>query len=111
MLGFSSATVPSLRGPQGCVRSGFTASVKSAGVKSAAFYLDGHHMRTLGPANSRKGLLSVYVDVSKLKVGAHHVKATITMKPVTSGGKAATASRSLTVVRCHSAVVTPRFTG
>ena len=111
VLGFASATVPSLRGPQGCVRSGFTASVKSAGVKTAAFYLDGHHMRTLGPANSRKGLLSVYIDVSKLKVGAHHVKATITMKPVSAGGKAAKASRSLTVVRCHSAVVTPRFTG
>ncbi len=111
VLGFASATVPSLRGPQGCVRSGFTASVKSAGVKSVVFYLDGHRLRTMGPANSRKGLISLYIPVSKLNVGAHRVKAAITMKPVSSGGKASKASRSLTVVRCHSAVVTPRFTG
>jgi uncharacterized repeat protein (TIGR01451 family) len=111
VLGFASATVPSLRGPQGCVRAGFTASVKSAGVKSVVFYLDGHRLRTMGPANSRKGLISLYIPVSKLNVGAHRVKAAITMKPVTSGGKASKASRSLTVVRCHSAVVTPRFTG
>jgi uncharacterized repeat protein (TIGR01451 family) len=111
VLGFASATVPSLRGPQGCVRSGFTASVKSAGVKSVVFYLDGHRLRTMGPANSHKGLISLYIPVSKLNVGAHRVKAAITMKPVSSGGKASKASRSLTVVRCHSAVVTPRFTG
>ena len=49
--------------------------------------------------------------MSKLKVGPHRVKATITMKPATSGGKAAKGSRGLTVVRCHSAVITPHFTG
>lgn len=111
VLGFTSATVPALRGPQGCVRSGFTASVKSAGVKSVVFYLDGHRLRTMGPANARKGLISLYIPVSKLNVGAHRVKAAITMKPLSTGGKASKASRSLTVVRCHSAVVTPRFTG
>jgi uncharacterized repeat protein (TIGR01451 family) len=111
VLGFTSATVPSLRGPQGCVRSSVTASVKSAGVKSVVFYIDGHKLRAMGPSQARKGLLSIRIDVSKMKVGAHHVKATITMKPVSSGGKAAKASRSLTVVRCHSAVVTPHFTG
>jgi uncharacterized repeat protein (TIGR01451 family) len=111
VLGFASATVPSLHGPQGCVRNGFTASVKSAGVKSVVFYLDGHLLRTIGSSSARKGLLSLYIPVSKLKVGAHRVKATITMKPVSSGGKAAKASRSLTVVRCHSAVITPHFTG
>jgi uncharacterized repeat protein (TIGR01451 family) len=111
VLGFASATVPSLRGPQGCVRSGFTASVKSSGVKSVVFYLDGHRLRTMGPANSRKGLISLYIPVSKLNVGAHRVKAIITMKPLGTGGKASKATRALTVVRCHSAVVTPRFTG
>lgn len=111
VLGFSSATVPSLRGPQGCVRSSVTASVKSAGVKSVVFYIDGHRLRTMGPSSARKGLLSIRIDVSKMTVGAHRVKATITMKPVSAGGKAAKASRSLTVVRCHSAVVTPHFTG
>lgn len=111
VLGFASATVPSLRGPQGCVRSTFTASVKSAGVSSVIFYLDGRRLRRVTSANARKGLLSIRIDVSKLKVGPHRVKATITMKPTTAGAKAAKASRGLTVVRCHSAVITPHFTG
>ncbi len=111
VLGFASATVPSLRGPQGCVRSSVTASVKSAGVKSVVFYIDGHKLRTLTASAARKGLISIRIDVSKMKVGPHRVKATITMKPVSAGGKASKASRSLTVVRCHSAVVTPHFTG
>ncbi len=111
VLGFASATVPSLRGPQGCVRSSVIASVKSSGVKSVVFYIDGHRLRTLGASAAHKGLISIRIDVSKMKVGPHHVKATITMKPVSAGGKAAKATRSLTVVRCHSAVVTPHFTG
>src|SRR5262249_25417402 len=45
VLGFASATVPSLRGPQGCVRTSFTASIKSAGVSSVIFYLDGHKLK------------------------------------------------------------------
>jgi len=46
----------------------------------------------------------------KLKVGAHHVTAKIYMKG-TATAKAAHATRSLTVIRCHTAVVTPKFTG
>ncbi len=111
VLGFASATVPSLRGPQGCVRSAFTAGVKSAGVSSVIFYLDGRHLKRLTSHNAHKGLISIKIDVSKLKVGPHRVKATITMKPASSGAKAAKASRGLTVVRCHSAVITPHFTG
>jgi hypothetical protein len=110
VLGFSLATVPSLRGPRGCVRRSVTASVKSAGVKTVVFYLDGHRLRTLGPSAARKGLLSIRIDLSKKKAGAHRVKATITMKPITAGGKTAKASRLLTVVRCHSAVVIPHIT-
>ena len=111
VLGFASATVPSLRGPQGCVRSTFTASVKSAGVSSVIFYLDGRRLKRLTSGNARKGLLSIKIDISKSKVGPHRVKASITMKPATSGGKATKASRALTVVHCHSAVITPHFTG
>lgn len=111
VLGFASATVPSLRGPQGCVRGSFTASVKSAGVSSVTFYLDGHMLKRLTSRNSRKGLLSVRIDGSKLKVGAHRVLAKITMKQSSPTAKAAKASRALTIVRCQSAVITPHFTG
>lgn len=111
VLGFSSATVPALKGPQGCVRGLFTASVRSAGVATVVFYLDGHRLKTLTSKNSHKGLISIRIDPGKLKVGAHHVMAKITMKKSSSTAKAAHSTRSLTVIRCHAAVVTPHFTG
>ena len=111
VLGFASATVPSLRGPQGCVRSAFTASIKSAGVSSVIFYLDGQRLKRLTASAARKGVISISINASKLKVGAHHVKAAITMKPTAAGAKATKANRSLTVVRCRSAVIAPHFTG
>jgi hypothetical protein len=92
------------------VRSSFTASVKSAGVSSVIFYLDGRKLKRMTASNARKGLISIRIDVSKLKVGPHRVKASITMK-ATSGGKATKGTRGLTVVHCHSAVITPHFTG
>jgi uncharacterized repeat protein (TIGR01451 family) len=110
VLGFTSATIPSLRGPQGCVRSSFTASVKSANVASVSFYLDGHLLRRLSATAAHKGLLSIHINASKLKVGAHRIQARITMKAA-KGAKPAKATRSMTVVRCHSAVIAPHFTG
>jgi hypothetical protein len=111
VLGFASATIPSLRGPQGCVRGGFTVSVKSAGVGTVVFYLDGRRLKSLSAKNAHKGLLSVRIDATKLKVGAHRVLARITMKQTSSTAKAAKASRGRTIVRCASAAITPHFTG
>ncbi len=111
VLGFASATVPALHGPQGCVRSAFTASVRSSGVQSVTFYLDGHKLKTLTYRSAHKGLLSIKVEGSKLKVGVHRLMAKVTMKQSSPSAKAAKATRSLMFVRCKSATVTPRFTG
>lgn len=111
VLGFSSATVPALKGPQGCVRSAFTASIRSAGVSSVVFYLDARRLSRLTSKNAHKGLLSIKIDPSRLKVGAHHVTAKITMRQSSPTAKAARATRALTVIRCHTAVLTPHFTG
>ena len=111
VLGFTSATIPSLRGPQGCVRGAFTASIKSRGVNTAVFYLDGRKVKTLTARNSRKGLLSVHLDATRLRIGAHHVLARITMNKASASAKAAKAARSLTFVHCKSAAVTPHLAG
>lgn len=111
VLGFASATIPALRGPQGCVRGPFLVSIRAKGVSSVVFYLDGHKLKTLTSKNARKGLLSVRIDPSKLRIGAHHVQARITMTKASASAKAVKATRSLTIVRCHSSSVTPRFTG
>lgn len=111
VLGFSTTGVSALKAPQGCVRSSFHASIKSAGVASVIFYLDGHKLKKLSARNAHKGLLAVTINPSKLKVGAHHLVADITMAATTVSPKATTAKRSLTILRCHSNVVTPKFTG
>jgi hypothetical protein len=111
VLAFAARAVPALRGPGGCMRGRFAASLRSIGVKSVTFYLDGHKLKTLGSANARKGQLTITLDASRLKVGPHRLLARITMIPAASVAKAAHASRALTFVRCRPAAVDPKFTG
>jgi hypothetical protein len=109
VLGFSSS-VPKLKGPQGCVRHDFSVSIKADGVARITFYMDKHKLRTLTAKNARKGLLTLKIDPSKLAVGRHKLLAKITMA-ATSTTKATVASRSVAVLRCRAAVLTPKFTG
>ena len=112
VLAFSSSTVPSLKGPQGCVRSRFRVSISSAGVASVIFYLDGgHKLRRMTAHSAKHGLLSFTIDPSRLSVGAHRLLARITMVKTPGSSKAVTASRHRTVLRCRSAALTPKFTG
>jgi hypothetical protein len=109
VLAFSSGTVPSLKGPRGCVRARFHARVRSAGVASVTFYLDGRKLRKLTAHSAHGGLLSITIDPTPLKLGAHRLLAKITMIKATTAAKAVLASRSMRILRCRSHVVTPRF--
>jgi hypothetical protein len=111
VLAFSAASVPRLSGPQGCVRRGFRVTIKSAGVASVTFYLDGHKLKRLTAHSARKGQLSIVIDPSKLRVGAHRLLAKITMVKAPGAARAVTASRRMIVLRCASAALTPKFTG
>ena len=111
VLAFSAAGVPKLNGPQGCVRSGFRVSIKSAGVASVIFYIDGHKLGRLTAHSAHKGLLAITINPAKLILGAHHLLAKITMVKAPAASKAVIASRRMTVLRCSSAAVTPKFTG
>jgi len=111
VLAFVQTTPPSLRGAQGCVRNTFKASLRAKGVSAVSFYLDGHRLRTLSARSARRGLLSISIDSSRLKVGAHRLVAKIVMAKVASAAKQVRASRTLTFVRCASAAVRPKFTG
>jgi hypothetical protein len=110
VLGFTAAGVTSSNAPQGCVRSSLRVNIKAAGVASVTFYLDGHGLKTLTWRNARKGLLTIEIDSAKLKVGAHKLVIRITMAHGASK-KATVASRTVRILRCHSAVVNPNFTG
>jgi hypothetical protein len=110
VLGFSSVAAPALKVPQGCVRRTFKASVKSAGVHSVTFYLDGRKLRTMTSHSAHKGVITIEIDPAKLKVGPHKLMARITIA-ATASAKASHATRSVTVVRCRAALLTPKFTG
>jgi hypothetical protein len=111
---FKAAKAPSLLGPQGCVRGAFTAKLKSKGVASVVFYLDGHRVAHFTAKAARRGYLTIRINVSRLKIGRHKLMAKIVMTTATSaaaGAKPVHATRSLTFVRCASAAVKPKFTG
>jgi hypothetical protein len=111
VLAFTAATVPSLHAPQGCVRSSFHVHLNAAGVAHATFYLDGHRLKTLTSRNARNGVLTIVIDPATLSVGAHRLKAEITMARKASTSQAAKASRTAIVLRCRATVSTPKFTG
>lgn len=111
VLASKTTAIPSLSGPHGCVRSSFKASVRSAGVSSVGFYMDKRKLKSMSARSARKGRITITINPSTLSVGAHKLLAKITMVPSSSGAKARHATRSMTVLRCNSAVLTPRFTG
>jgi hypothetical protein len=110
VLGFAAVSVPALNGPQGCVRGRFHVSIKSAGVQSVTFYLDGRKLRTLTAKNAHKRLLTIEIDPTGLKVGAHRLLAKITMAHSASV-KATVASRKVTILRCEAPAVKPKLAG
>ena len=110
VLAFASATVPALTGPQGCARGRVTIRIKSAGVASVIFYLDGHRLRRLTAHSARHGQLTLVIDTSHLKIGRHRLLAKFTMKAASSA-KVTHASRAINLLRCASGAVSPHFTG
>lgn len=106
------ASVPAFtERPRGCVRSNFTVSIRSKGVRRVTFYIDNHRLRTLTRRSARHGKLAIHVRVATLGVGVHRLKARITMTPLTASAKAEIATRTLTFARCAAATASPRFTG
>jgi hypothetical protein len=82
------------------VRGTFTVSVKSAGVASVTFYIDGRRLARRTAHSAQKGLISIHVNAAKLKAGTHHLSASITMVPGSPTAKAVVASRTRVVRRC-----------
>ncbi len=99
VLGFKAPPVPALVGPTACVRGGFRVSVKSAGVASVTFYLDGHKLKVLTAKNARNGKLTLVISSSKLGSGAHKVLARI-VTAQTASTRSTHATRTLIIKRC-----------
>jgi hypothetical protein len=91
-----------LRGPSGCVKQAFRASVSGRSIASVTFYMDGKRMkRVSGPGSLR-------INPKRIGFGRHRVVALVRFTEASG-----TPSRRLplTFRRCARQVVNPQFTG
>ncbi len=94
-----------LRGPSGCVKQAFKASVRGRSIASVAFFVDGK------PAKRFTGTRAVYtikVNPRRYGFGRHRVVARV--KFVAGSGTKAR-RLPLTFRRCARGTIAPRFTG
>ncbi len=97
-----------LSGPKGCpTTSAVAASVSGRRIVKVTFYVDGKKVKTLTKAN-RNGRWVLPMNVKRFAFGTHRVRVTVQFAK-SSQTKAKTLRLSFN--RCHSANVTPKFTG
>ena len=97
-----------LSGPSGCpTTSAVAASVSGRRIVKVTFYVDGKKVKTLTEAN-RNGQWVLPMNLKRFAFGTHRVRVTVQFA-TSSQTKAKTLRLSFN--RCHSAVVTPKFTG
>ena len=103
-----SASVPSLVGPAKCVRSAFTAGVKSTGVSNVTFYIDGRRLARRTAHSAVRGMIMIRINGTALKAGLHRLLAKISMSPSSPTASSITATRTRTVRRCRASVARVR---
>jgi ribosomal protein L23 len=95
-----------LRGPSGCVKQAFNATVRGRRIARVTFYVDGEKRKRI-VAKSGQRVFRVKVRPGST-VGVHRVTARVVFK-ASSGTKARTLR--LSYRRCVRQVVTPQFAG
>lgn len=99
--------VARLLGPSGCAGKPFRVRVAGTRVARVVFTLDGKRLQTLRRPNFR-GQFAVRINPSKLRVGVHRLRATVTFE---SASRTRTRTMRLSFQRCARRLQAPRFTG
>jgi uncharacterized repeat protein (TIGR01451 family) len=94
-----------LRGPSGCVRKAFRASVRGRAIATVRFYVDGRLVKKFTGTRSR---YSIKVRPRGLGLGRHRIVARVTFA---ASSKTSPRTLRLTFRRCAKQAVSPRFTG
>ena len=95
-----------LRGPSGCVRGPFRATVRGSRIARVTFFRDGKRIKTI---NAKAGQTRFRVSVTpSRRPGVHRITARVVFE--TASGTRARTLR-LSFQRCARQVVRPRFTG
>ena len=97
-----------LRGPSGCVRGPFTATVRGARIARVTFFLDGKRFKQLTAPNGEGTRFSVSINPRGRGFGVHRVTVRVEFA---AASQTNTRTLRLSFQRCRKQVVKPRFTG
>jgi hypothetical protein len=95
-----------LRGPSGCVRGPFTATVRGRRIATVTFYRDGKKIKTI---TARPGQRTFTVKIKPTnRRGVHTVTARVRFR---AASQTRARTLRLSYQRCRTQIVRPRFTG
>jgi hypothetical protein len=97
-----------LRGPSGCVKGPFTATVRGSRIARVTFFVDGKRFKRITAPTGEGSTFTVSINPRGRGFGVHRVTARVEF--VTASQTAARTLR-LSFQRCKKQVVKPRFTG
>ena len=97
-----------LRGPSGCVKGPFTATVRGSRIARVTFFVDGKRFKRITAPNGEGSRFTVKINPRGRGFGVHRVTARVEFAAASQ-----TKSRTLRLSfqRCRKQVVKPRFTG
>src|SRR5215211_636410 len=95
-----------LRGPSGCVRGPFRATVRGSRIARVTFFVDGKRFRRITAPNGEGSRFSVRINPRGRGFGVHRVTARVQFA---AGAQTKTRTLRLSFQRCKRQVVRPRF--
>jgi hypothetical protein len=97
-----------LRGPSGCVKGPFTATVRGSRIARVTFFVDGKRFKQITAPNGEGSKFTVRINPKGRGLGVHRVTARVEF---TAASETRTRTLRLSFQRCRKQVVRPRFTG
>ena len=97
-----------LRGPSGCVRKAFRATVRGSRIARVTFFVDGKRVKRLTAPNGEGSRFTLKVNPKGRGFGVHRVTARVVFA---AASQTRTRALRLSFQRCRRQVVAPRFTG
>ena len=97
-----------LRGPSGCVRGPFKATVRGSRIARVTFFVDGKRFKRISAPNGEGSRFTVSINPRGRGFGVHRVTARVEFA---AASQTQTRTLRLSFQRCRKQVVKPRFTG
>ena len=97
-----------LRGPSGCVRGPFKATVRGSRIARVTFFVDGKRVKRITAPNGEGNRFTLSINPRGRSFGVHRVTARVEFA---AASQTQTRTLALSFQRCKKQVVKPRFTG